>query len=86
MNVAFSRDSAEKLYVQHKLWQHRHELTAWIDGGAYLYICGAKEPMSVDVENMLTQIIRDQKAVSEEAAVEYINRLKEEGRFLKDVY
>jgi sulfite reductase (NADPH) flavoprotein alpha-component len=86
MNVAFSRDGAEKLYVQHKLWKHRQELTAWIDSGAYLYICGAKEPMSVDVENMLTQIIRDQKTITEEAAVEYINNLKEEGRFLKDVY
>lgn len=86
MNVAFSRDGEEKLYVQHKLWQHREELVNWINGGAYLYICGAKEPMSVDVEKMLTQIIKDQKALTEEAATEYLAALKEEGRFLKDVY
>jgi sulfite reductase (NADPH) flavoprotein alpha-component len=86
MNVAFSRDGAEKLYVQHKLWQHREELAAWIDSGAYLYICGAKEPMSVDVENVLTQIVKEQKSLTEEGSVEYINALKEEGRFLKDVY
>jgi sulfite reductase (NADPH) flavoprotein alpha-component len=86
MNVAFSRDQKEKLYVQHKLWQHREELAKWIESGAYIYICGAKEPMSVDVENMLTQIIKDQKSLAEEAAVDYLNALKEEGRYLKDVY
>lgn len=86
MNVAFSRDQKEKLYVQHKLWQHREELAKWIDSGAFIYVCGAKEPMSVDVENMLTQIVREQKNLTEEAAVDYINALKEEGRYLKDVY
>lgn len=86
MNVAFSRDQKEKLYVQHKLWQHREELVRWIESGAYLYVCGAKEPMSIDVENVLAQIIRDQKGLSEEAAVDYLNNLKESGRYLKDVY
>ncbi|HZH37506.1 MAG TPA: sulfite reductase, partial [Flavisolibacter sp.] len=86
MNVAFSRDGADKLYVQHKMWQHREELAQWIENGAYIYLCGAKEPMSVDVENMLIQIIREQKDMAAEAAVDYLNALKEEGRFLKDVY
>lgn len=86
MNVAFSRDGKEKLYVQHKMWQHREELSRWIESGAYIYICGAKEPMSVDVENMLTQIIKEQKSLTDEGAVDYINALKEEGRYLKDVY
>jgi len=86
MNVAFSRDQKEKLYVQHKLWQHREELAKWIDDGAYLYVCGAKEPMSIDVENMLLQIVKEQKGFSDEAATDYLNALKEEGRYLKDVY
>jgi sulfite reductase (NADPH) flavoprotein alpha-component len=86
MNVAFSRDQDEKLYVQHKLWQHREELARWIESGSYIYICGAKEPMSVDVENILIQIIKEQKGLTEEGAVEYMNELKEEGRYLKDVY
>ncbi|HEV7329629.1 MAG TPA: flavodoxin domain-containing protein [Flavisolibacter sp.] len=86
MNVAFSRDQDEKLYVQHKLWQHRQELVQWLDNGAYFYICGAKEPMSVDVEAILVKIITEQKGTSEEAAAEYIDALKEEGRYLKDVY
>lgn len=86
MNVAFSRDQEEKRYVQHKLWQHRQELMQWLDNGAYFYICGAKEPMSVDVEAMLVKILSDQKGLSEEASVEYLDALKEEGRYLKDVY
>jgi sulfite reductase (NADPH) flavoprotein alpha-component len=86
MNVAFSRDQQEKLYVQHKLWQHRHELVEWLDNGAYFCICGAKEPMSVDVEAMLVKIISDQKAITEEASIEYLAALKEDGRYLKDVY
>lgn len=86
MNVAFSRDQEEKLYVQHKLWQHRKELVQWLDSGAYFYICGAKEPMSVDVEAMLVKILGDQKGSTVEAATEYLDALKEEGRYLKDVY
>lgn len=86
MNVAFSRDQIQKVYVQHKLWQHREELFGWIESGAYFYVCGAKEPMSIDVEATLLQIIKEQKEVSDEAAIEYLNVLKEEGRYLKDVY
>ncbi|MBB1286431.1 flavodoxin domain-containing protein [Flavisolibacter sp. BT320] len=86
MNVAFSRDQQEKLYVQHKLWQHRQELVQWLDSGAHFYICGAKEPMSVDVEAMLVRILGDQKGITEEASIEYLAALKEDGRYLKDVY
>lgn len=86
MNVAFSRDQDEKIYVQHKLWQQRKELVAWIDSGAYVYICGAKEPMSVDVENMLVKIFSEEKGLNAEDALELMNALKEEGRYLKDVY
>jgi sulfite reductase (NADPH) flavoprotein alpha-component len=86
MNVAFSRDQQEKVYVQHKLWQHREELVQWLDNGAYLYVCGAKAPMSIDVENMLAKILKDYKGITEERAVEYLTALKEEGRYQKDVY
>ena len=72
--------------MQHKLLQHAKEVFNWIEGGAYIYICGAKEPMSVDVENTLLYIIKGQKKFSDEEAVEYLETLKEEGRFLKDVY
>jgi len=86
MNVAFSRDQEEKLYVQHKLLQHATEVFEWIENGAHVYICGAKEPMSIDVENTLIQIIKEQRNHSEEGAIQYMEHLKGEGRFVKDVY
>jgi sulfite reductase (NADPH) flavoprotein alpha-component len=86
MNVAFSRDQQEKVYVQHKLWQHRKELLEWIEGGASIYVCGAREPMSIDVERTLLDILIEQKSLSPEKAVEYLEQLKEEGRYAKDVY
>ncbi|HCW08617.1 MAG TPA: sulfite reductase [Cytophagales bacterium] len=85
MNVAFSRDQEEKIYVQHKMEQHATELFKWIDSGAYLYVCGAKEPMSVDVVNSVLKIIQA-SGKSQEQATAYLNQLIEEGRYLKDVY
>lgn len=82
VNVAFSRDQEEKVYVQQKMIKHSTELFEWLENGAYLYICGAKEPMSVDVENTLIKILDKQ----ERDGVAYLNLLKEEGRYLKDVY
>ena len=86
MNVAFSRDQAKKLYVQHKMQQHGAELYHWLESGAYLYICGAKDPMSTDVEETLLQILETFGNKSKEAAVQFLDQLKEEGRYLKDVY
>lgn len=82
VNVAFSRDQEEKVYVQHKMIKHAAELFEWLQGGAYLYICGAKDPMSIDVENTLLGILDDQG----QDGIAYLNQLKEEGRYLKDVY
>jgi len=86
MNVAFSRDQAKKIYVQHKMQQHGTELYHWLESGAHVYVCGAKEPMSVDVEDTLLQIIETSGKKSKEAAVQFLDQLKEEGRYLKDVY
>ncbi|HTH58208.1 MAG TPA: flavodoxin domain-containing protein [Cyclobacteriaceae bacterium] len=85
MNVAFSRDQQEKVYVQHKLLQHATEIYEWIEGGAHLYVCGAKS-MSADVENILLEIIGVDGKKSEEEAQLYLNRLAEDGRYVKDVY
>ena len=86
LSVAFSRDQKEKVYVQHKMMNEAAEFYQWLDNGAYLYICGAKEPMSVDVENTLLLIIRQYGNKSLQEANEYLDALKEEGRYLKDVY
>jgi sulfite reductase (NADPH) flavoprotein alpha-component len=86
VNVAFSRDQAEKIYVQHKMLREKTELFDWITKGAIVYLCGNKDPMSGDVENTLLEIIKDQGKMDEKAALEFLGQMKEEGRYLKDVY
>jgi sulfite reductase (NADPH) flavoprotein alpha-component len=86
MNVAFSRDQKEKLYVQHKMIREGEQFFEWLESGAYVYICGAKEPMSVDVENALLNIIQVHGNRSKSEAVTYLDQMKEDGRYLKDVY
>ena len=57
MDVAFSRDSEEKVYVQHRMLQHSEELYQWLQDGAYFYVCGDKDRMAKDVQNTLIEII-----------------------------
>lgn len=86
VNVAFSRDQKEKIYVQHKMLEEGASLFEWMDSGAFLYICGSKVPMSIDVENSLLKIIRKHGNRSQEEAIQYLDDMKEDGRYLKDVY
>ena len=86
MNVAFSGDGNEKLYVEHKMLQHAEELFEWIKGGASIYVCGEKSPLHGAVEKALLQIIREQNALTEEEAVRYIAELKKAGRYEKEVF
>jgi sulfite reductase (NADPH) flavoprotein alpha-component len=86
INVAFSRDQKEKVYVQHKMLKHGAEFFDWINNGASIYVCGAKEPMSVDVEDTLMQIVEKFGNKTIEQAVQFVEQLKEDGRYLKDVY
>jgi sulfite reductase (NADPH) flavoprotein alpha-component len=86
IDLAFSRDQQEKVYVQHKMKKKGKELYEWLQNGATLYVCGAKEPMSVNVENALVDIVQEYGSKRAEEAVEFINQLKSEGRYLKDVY
>ena len=86
VNLAFSRDQHFKLYVQHKMLQHAAELYEWLNGGASFFICGKKDPMSVDVENTLLEIIQQQGNKTLEEAKKYLELMEEEGRYEKDVY
>jgi sulfite reductase (NADPH) flavoprotein alpha-component len=86
VHVAFSRDQEQKIYVQHKMLKHGAELFNWIDSGAHLYICGAMNPMSEDVEKTILQIVEQYGNKTKEEAQEYLNGLKEQGRYAKDVY
>lgn len=86
VNVAFSRDQAEKVYVQHKIRKHGLAFFEWLESGAYIYICGKKDPMSTDVENTILDIIETYGGRSNAEALVYLDQLKEQGRYLKDVY
>lgn len=86
VNLAFSRDQSEKIYVQHKMLQHGAEFFEWLQTGSYVYVCGTKDPMSVDVEQTLLQIIEQFGDRSKEEAVQYLDDMKEDGRYIKDVY
>ncbi len=83
LDVAFSRDQDEKIYVQNKINQKSGEFFHWLEKGATLYICGAKK-MSEDVEKTIIELIKKSGSVDDADA--YINELKTEGRYLKDVY
>jgi sulfite reductase (NADPH) flavoprotein alpha-component len=86
LDLAFSRDQDEKIYVQHRMLENARELYQWVDNGAYVFISGTKDPMSKEVENTLAQIISEQGNRSADDAKKYIEQLKKEGRFEKDVY
>jgi sulfite reductase (NADPH) flavoprotein alpha-component len=86
MDVAFSRDTPHKIYVQHKMWEHRRDLVDWIESGAYFYVCGDVKAMAKDVRATLVQAFSDVKALSPEAAEHAVLELERGRRYLQDVY
>ena len=88
LDTAFSRDQAQKIYVQHRMLEQGKELWAWLQGGAYFYVCGDAHRMAKDVHQALIDIARQQGGLSPEAAAEYVNvtLMKTEKRYLRDVY
>ncbi len=86
LDLAFSRDQPEKIYVQDRLWQARAEVFAWIGQGAYLYVCGDAAHMARDVEATLLRILAEEGGLSPEAAAARLAELSRAGRYRKDVY
>lgn len=86
MDVAFSRDQEEKVYVQHKLKENQKEVFEWLENGAHLYLCGDMKYMAKDVNKALLEIIQSQGGISKEQAEKYVKNLKREKRFQTDVY
>jgi sulfite reductase (NADPH) flavoprotein alpha-component len=86
MDVAFSRDQPEKVYVQHRMWQRRKELFSWLEDGAHLYVCGDEKAMAKDVHATLAAIVADQGRHPAEAAETYLADLKKQHRYQRDVY
>ncbi|WP_266159868.1 assimilatory sulfite reductase (NADPH) flavoprotein subunit [Dyella silvatica] len=86
LDLAFSRDSAQKVYVQQRLLEQGRELYAWLDGGAYVYVCGDATQMAKDVHNALIEIIVSHGQRSQEAAKAWLAELMQQGRYARDVY
>ena len=86
VNLAFSRDQKEKIYVQHKMLEHGAELYAWLQNGASFFVCGKKDPMSLEVENTLLSIIIQQGNKTAEEAQHFLEQMESDGRYEKDVY
>ena len=86
MDVAFSRDQPEKVYVQDRLWERRREVVGWLDNGAFLYVCGDAKSMAKDVRTALVRAYADVKALAPEAAERAVADLERDKRYMQDVY
>lgn len=86
LDVAFSRDQSEKIYVQHKLLEHAAELYEWVQSGAYIYVCGDATRMAKDVHQTLLSIAQDQGGLDSEQAKQWLDELAAQGRYARDVY
>jgi sulfite reductase (NADPH) flavoprotein alpha-component len=86
LDTAFSRDQPHKIYVQHRMLEHAAELWAWLEEGAYLYVCGDAERMARDVDRGLAYIVGKEGGMDMARAKNYLARLTREGRYARDVY
>ena len=86
IDLAWSRDQKQKIYVQDKLREQGAELWRWINDGAHIYVCGDASRMAKDVEQALLDVIADQGAMDAEAADEFLSELRVERRYQRDVY
>ncbi|MFJ8532213.1 sulfite reductase flavoprotein subunit alpha [Streptomyces sp. NPDC093591] len=86
LDLAFSRDQAEKIYVQTRMRERSRELYAWLEDGAHLYVCGDASRMAKDVEAALLSVIAEQRGRGDDDAAEYLAGLRRAKRYVRDVY
>jgi sulfite reductase (NADPH) flavoprotein alpha-component len=86
LSTAFSRDQAEKIYVQHRMLEAAEELFGWLEQGAFFYICGDASRMAKDVDTALHKVVETAGGKSPEEAAAYVEELKKSKRYRKDVY
>ncbi|MBX9975022.1 assimilatory sulfite reductase (NADPH) flavoprotein subunit [Cytobacillus firmus] len=86
LDVAFSRDDDEKVYVQHRMQENSKELFQWLQEGAAVYICGDEKNMAHDVHNTLIDIIEKEGGISRDQALEYLADMQKNKRYQRDVY
>ena len=86
LDVAFSRDQAEKIYVQDRLLENSRDVLGWLENGAQLYVCGDKNRLGGAVLAALTQVVQREAGLSAEDAAGYVKNLRKQRRYLEDVY
>jgi sulfite reductase (NADPH) flavoprotein alpha-component len=86
LHTAFSRDQSFKVYVQHRLLENAKEVYAWLQDGAHFYVCGDEARMAKDVDVALHQIVEKEGGLSLEGATAYVEALRKEKRYKRDVY
>lgn len=86
MDVAFSRDTDKKIYVQHRMLEKSKELYQWLQEGASIYVCGDEKKMAHDVHETLLAILEQEGGFSSDEAAEYLTRMQQQKRYQRDVY
>ncbi len=86
LDVAFSRDQAEKVYVQHRLLAQGAQVWQWLQEGAHFYVCGDEKRMAKDVHQALLSLVAEHGGLSSEQALQYVDNLRSQKRYQKDVY
>ncbi|MBI3870140.1 MAG: sulfite reductase subunit alpha [Verrucomicrobia bacterium] len=86
LDLAFSRDQAEKVYVQHRMLENAAELWSWLQAGAHFYVCGDASRMAKDVDAALHKIAETAGGLSSDAAAEFVKGMKADKRYQRDVY
>jgi sulfite reductase (NADPH) flavoprotein alpha-component len=86
LDLAFSRDQADKIYVQHRLRERGRDLFEWLDSGAHLYVCGDALHMAKDVHKALVDIVAEHGQRPHDDAQAWLNELIQQGRYARDVY
>ena len=86
LDLAFSRDQKDKIYVQDRMLEQASELFDWLEKGAYFFVCGDANRMARDVEATLHDIIQKQGDLNSQQAIDYVEKLKKEKRYIRDVY
>ncbi|WP_442498769.1 sulfite reductase subunit alpha [Methylobacter sp. sgz302048] len=86
LDLAFSRDQKEKVYVQDRMRENGAELFAWLEQGGYFFVCGDAYHMAKDVDKALHDVIAEHGKMSEQQAIDYVNQLKKDKRYVRDVY
>lgn len=86
LDLAFSRDQSEKVYVQHRMRENGKELFGWLQDGGHFYVCGDALRMAKDVDQALHDVVAEHGGLDHDAATDYVNELKREKRYVRDVY